>query len=205
MISEKTSPVCKFAPPGRSLFVMNAIATPFREIEPYEVFDTVASVRALRRETGARFNVRQPIPVIRAERHRPARALQAGNGMVFVVDCYPGLAEFAKTILDHAGFPACAFQDGIIAWHAFAFAATQPQLLVAEDSTSNVSGRELIRLCRAINRNLKVILVRDESSDSARLGPGVADAVLSKPYCGPSLVAEVRRLCAPVSLNALNL
>src|SRR5688572_29766159 len=108
---------------------MNATATPFREIERHEVFDTVASVRALRRETGARFDVRQAIPVIRAERQRPTRALTAAKGMVFIVDDYPGLAEFAKTILDHAGFPACAFHDSIIAWHAFAFATTQPQLL----------------------------------------------------------------------------
>src|SRR5688500_3683770 len=94
MISQKTSAVCKFAPPGRLLFIMNATATPFREVEPHEVFDTVASVRALRREPGARFDVRQAIPVIRAERQRPTRTLTAAKGMVFIVDAYPGLAEF---------------------------------------------------------------------------------------------------------------
>ena len=183
---------------------MNATATPFREIEPHEVFDTVASVRALRRETGARFDVRQPIPVIRAERHRPNRALPAASGMIFVVDGYPGLAEFAKTILDHAGFPTCAFHDSTIAWHAFAFAYTSPQLLIVDDSKAELSGLELIRLCKAINPSLKVILVKDPAADPGRLSPGMADAVLLKPYCGPLLVQEARRLCAPVSRDHSN-
>jgi CheY-like chemotaxis protein len=184
---------------------MNATKNPFRVIEPHEVFDTVASVRAMNRQQSARFDSRQPIPLLRAERHHAARALPASQGLIFVVDAYPGLAEFAKTILDHAGFPACAFNDGVIAWHAFAFAAAQPQLLVVDDSTVNLSGRELIRLCRAINPDLKVILVKDRSSDSASLSPNVADAVLDKPYCGPLLVQEVRRLCGPLSRDASSL
>jgi len=183
---------------------MNATKNPFGVIEPRETFDTVASCR-IPRQHSARFDSRQPIPIIRAASHRPNHALPAASGLIFVVDGYPGLAEFAKTILDHAGFPTCAFHDSIIAWHAFAFATTPPQLLVVDDSTVNLSGRELIRLCRAINPDLKVILVKDYSSDTERLSPGMADAVLGKPYCGPLLIQEVRRLCPPVLRDRLSL
>jgi len=184
---------------------MKATENSFRELEPSEVFDTVAPWRMLRREHGVRFDTRQPIPTLYAKCHRPNHALLAAQGLVFVVDGYPGLAEFAKTILDHAGFPACAFHDRVTAWHACAFALTPPHLLIVDDSEADLSAAELVRLCKNINPHLKVLVVHNHSASSDIRDVDFADAVVCQPYCGPLLVQEVHRLCPPpprLSLDA---
>jgi hypothetical protein len=171
---------------------MNAMMKPFRALEPHEVFDTVVSARA------ARFDARQPIPPLPAGRPRTNRSVATLAAQIFIVDVRSGLAEFAKTLLDHAGFATCAFNDYTVAGHAFAFAPAAPWLLMIHDLMANSFGMDLVRACRFINPQLRVMVVRDVPVSFADHNPIPGDVVLDQPYHAPVLVQEVRRLWALV-------
>ena len=113
---------------------------------------------------------------------------------IFVVDTNPGQAEFAMTLLEHAGFTTRAFDDHTVAGHAFAFASTAPQLMIVRDSETDPAGTELLRFCKAFNPQMRVIAVCDSPRKHE---PKPADAVIHEPYCGRQLVESVRQLCTP--------
>jgi len=175
---------------------MNAIANPFKEAGPDAAFDTVASVRLARVEHGVRFAAEQPIPVTSRKHQHRNRAMPWVHAQVFVVDGNPALAEFARTLLDHAGFTTCAFDDHTVAGHAFAFASTPPELVIVHDSKADRAGMELVRVCKELNPQMRVVVVCDFPMKPE---PGLADAVIHEPYCGPQLVQAVRRFCTPRS------
>jgi len=174
---------------------MNTIMKPFTELEPHEVFDTVVSARA-RRERAVRFDVRQPLPLLPAGRPRTNRRGGPMTAQVFVVDTRPGLAEFARTMLEHAGFATCTFNDYTVAGHAFAFASPSPWLLMVHDATASTCAMELVRACRGINPQVRVMVVRDVPMSFAGHHRIPGDVDLDQPYCAPLLVQEVRRLWA---------
>jgi hypothetical protein len=113
----KNLKTCKIPPRERITSVMCAPEKTYKENEHPGVGDTVAAARAMRHESTRRFKAWQRIPSVRSEPQRLNGGPPKGNRMVFVVDDQPDVAEFAKTVLDHAGFPTAVFLDGIIAWH----------------------------------------------------------------------------------------
>ncbi len=133
-------------------------------------------------------------------RNHACRAWPTAQGLVYVVDNYPGLAQFAKTILELEGFATCAFEDRAKAWQAFAFADPRPAVLITDNLAGDVAAMALIRRCRSVEPTLKTLLV-DHRLPSGRPNPDQAlvDGLLSLPYCGPTLVQEIRRLCPSAS------
>jgi len=128
---------------------------------------------------------------------QPNRAWPVAPGFIYVVNSYPRLAALAKTMLELEGFSACAFEDRIEAWRAFAFAYPRPALLITDNLDGDAPAIGLIRQCRRVEPDLKTLLV--ESGVSTLLPEQEADLIngqLSLPYCGPLLLQEVRRLCA---------
>ncbi len=132
--------------------------------------------------------------------NRASRAWPSGQGQIYVVDNYPGLARFAKTILELEGFSTCAFEDPATAWQAFAFAQPRPTLLITDNLGGDTGAIELIRRCRSVEPTLKTLLV-DHCLPAGRSNPNqsLVDSLLPIPYCGPTLIQEVKRLCPVAS------
>jgi two-component system, cell cycle sensor histidine kinase and response regulator CckA len=115
---------------------------------------------------------------------------------VFVVDDYPGLSEVAKLVLEADGYRVRGFRDRARALEAFVGAVPKPVLLVTDYLGGTMSGIALIKICKAIQPQLKALLV--SGIDHQMLSPRemkLVDGSLDKPYSAAGLIYEVRRLC----------
>jgi DNA-binding NtrC family response regulator len=132
---------------------------------------------------------------------RPVRSL-APRLTTYVVDEFPGLAELAKMLLETAGFPARAFDDRCQAMRAFTSGGPRPALLIADDSDGDGLGIRLIRQCKALEPQLRTLWVSHRPSSILRESDRLlVNGFLRKPYCGPLLIDEVRRLCGLIRFN----
>jgi CheY-like chemotaxis protein len=132
---------------------------------------------------------------MRACSPRPARVADNDQGRVFVVDAYPKLASFAALLLEQGGYRTRAFDNPMTAWHAFAFARPKPDVLIAAEIGGDLTGLELLRLCRQINPQLKTILITTRKlSDLTKSERECVTDVMPLAYCGPLLIERVGEL-----------
>ena len=129
------------------------------------------------------------------QRDRRVRAHLGQGGRVFVADVYPDVAFLATLLLKRHGIPARAFDSRLTTWHAFAFANPQPAVLITDEASETITAMELIQLCRAMNPELKILLVTPRPlSDLSILERAVVNDVLPEAYCGPMLAKRVREM-----------
>lgn len=112
---------------------------------------------------------------------------------IFVVDDEPMLLDLAEMILEPLGFKVQTFRDPKKAMAEFS--AAKPSLVITDYAMGDTNGMDLLRECRRLNPQQKVILIsgtideRIYTDDKAK-----PDVFLAKPYQVHNLLATVRSL-----------
>jgi DNA-binding NtrC family response regulator len=115
---------------------------------------------------------------------------------IMVVDDYPDLADAAKMVLETEGYEVTAFREREMALRAFVTAEPRPMLLITDYFGGPMSGIGLIKICKAIHPQLKVLMV--SGIDYRRLSDKelrLIDGALNKPYSAAELLEQVHRFC----------
>ncbi len=115
--------------------------------------------------------------------------------LIFAVDDEPMLLELATLILQPQGFRVETFRDPLAAVRAFSLANPLPALIVTDFAMHRMNGLDLIRDCRLIHPEQKILMVSGTVNESVYLNsPHKPDAFLPKPYSATELTALVKRL-----------
>lgn len=117
--------------------------------------------------------------------------------LVFVVDDEAMLLELAAVILEPLGYEVCTFRDPQSALEAFARAQPRPDLLITDYAMHSMNGMELIRECRRLQPNQKILLLSGTvGTDVYEQSPWKPDQFLAKPYFARQLIDLVRGMLA---------
>ncbi len=116
---------------------------------------------------------------------------------IFVVDDEPMLLEMAVMILEPLKFNVRTFRDPQTALAEFSVAKPRPALLVTDYAMHTMSGMDLIRECRRIHPQQKIILLSGTVDESIYANaPVKPDRFLAKPYQVSDFVNLVQSLTA---------
>lgn len=115
--------------------------------------------------------------------------------LIYLVDDEPLLLELAEMVLDGNGYRFEKFQDSVDALNAFRTASRRPDLLITDYAMFDLNGIELIERCRALQADLRVILISGTVDENILDGtPELADHFLRKPYRTVELGEAVKNL-----------
>jgi CheY-like chemotaxis protein len=116
---------------------------------------------------------------------------------IFVVDDEPMLLEMAAMILAPLHFHVRTFRDPQTALAEFSMAKPRPALIVTDYAMHTMSGMDLIRECRRIHPEQKIILLSGTVDESIFMNAQVKpDRFLAKPYQVSDFVTLVQSLAA---------
>ena len=116
---------------------------------------------------------------------------------VFVVDDEPMLLDLASTVLENAGFSVRVFRDPQQALFEFANTKPEPDVLVTDYAMGAMNGMDLIRECRRIKPEQKIILISGTVDRSIYSNsPVKPDRFLAKPYPIDDFVQAIQSLAA---------
>jgi CheY-like chemotaxis protein len=114
---------------------------------------------------------------------------------IFVVDDEPMLLEMAVMILEPLNFHVRTFRDPQTALSEFSAAKPRPALVVTDYAMHTMSGMDLIRECRRIHPEQKIILLSGTVDESIFANALVKpDRFLAKPYQVSDFVNLVQSL-----------
>ena len=114
---------------------------------------------------------------------------------IFVVDDEPMLLEMAVMILEPLNFHVRTFRDPQTALAEFSAAKPRPDLVVTDYAMHTMSGMDLIRECRRIHPEQKIILLSGTVDESVYANALVKpDRFLAKPYQVSDFVTLVQSL-----------
>jgi DNA-binding response OmpR family regulator len=115
--------------------------------------------------------------------------------VVFVVDDEPMLLDLAEMVLKPEGFDVRTFQDPRQALVDYAAAKPPPSLVITDYAMGGLNGLDVIRECRRLHPNQKVMLVSGTVDESVYANSEIKpDCFLPKPYNPDQFVAMVRAL-----------
>jgi CheY-like chemotaxis protein len=115
------------------------------------------------------------------------------SATIFVVDDEPMLLDLAVAILKPLGYDVRTFRDPQMALAEFPTA--RPAVLVTDYAMGAMSGMDLIRECRRILPQQKIMLVSGTVDESIFAGDDVKpDAFLAKPYQVREFIELVKTL-----------
>lgn len=137
-----------------------------------------------------RFRMSQP------DTNHEARS-EVNQPLVFAIDDEPMLLELVVMVLEPLGCRVRTFRDPATAVRAFSLADPRPALIVTDFAMHNMNGMDLIRECRQINPQQKILLVSGTVDETIyRNSPVKPDAFLAKPYPAKQLAELVKSLLA---------
>jgi len=117
--------------------------------------------------------------------------------LVFAVDDEPMLLELVAMVLEPLGYRVRTFRDPGTAVRAFALADPRPALIVTDFAMHSMNGMDLIRECRRIDPQQKIILVSGTVDETIyRDSPVKPDCFLAKPYPAKQLAELAKSLLA---------
>jgi CheY-like chemotaxis protein len=120
-----------------------------------------------------------------------------GKPLVFAVDDEPMLLELVALVLEPLGYRVRTFRDPATAVRAFSMAKPPPDLIITDYAMHMMNGMDLIRECRAINPDQKIILVSGTVDETIFRNATVRpDSFLAKPYPAKRLADMVESLLA---------
>jgi CheY-like chemotaxis protein len=115
--------------------------------------------------------------------------------VIFAVDDEPMLLELATLIVEPLGFRVETFRDPIAAARAFSLSDPLPELIITDFSMHQMNGLDLIRDCRRIHPEQKILMVSGTVNESVyKDSPHKPDAFLAKPYQATTLARFVAEL-----------
>jgi DNA-binding NtrC family response regulator len=114
---------------------------------------------------------------------------------IFVVDDEPMLLEMAVMILEPLHFRVRTFRDPHTALAEFSAAKPRPTLVVTDYAMHTMSGMDLIRECRRIHPEQKIILLSGTVDEAIYANESAKpDRFLAKPYQVSDFVTLVQSL-----------
>lgn len=117
--------------------------------------------------------------------------------LVFAVDDEPMLLELIALVLEPLGYRVRTFRDPATAVRAFSLAKPQPAVVITDYAMHMMNGMDLIRECRQINPEQKIILVSGTVDETIYRNSTVKpDCFLAKPYPAKQLAEMVKSLVA---------
>lgn len=117
--------------------------------------------------------------------------------VVFVVDDEPLLIELASALLEPAGYVIKTFHDADSALQGYIAFNPRPDLIITDYAMHRMTGLDLIRECRKINPDQKIILVSGTVDESIYLNARAKpDRFLAKPYQAKQLISLVESVLA---------
>lgn len=115
--------------------------------------------------------------------------------LIFAVDDEPMLLELATMVVEPLGFRVETFRDPLAAVRAFSLANPLPELILTDFSMHQMNGLDLIRDCRRIHPQQKILMVSGTVNESVyKDSPHKPDAFLAKPYAPVTLARFVAEL-----------
>jgi two-component system, response regulator YesN len=115
--------------------------------------------------------------------------------VVFVVDDEAMLLNLAEVILKPEGFDVRTFPGAELALAAYKAANPRPRVLITDYAMGDINGLELIRECRQLHPDQRVLLVSGTVDESIYANVDVKpDCFLSKPYTAEQFIDTVRTL-----------
>lgn len=114
---------------------------------------------------------------------------------VFVVDDEPMLLELAAVIIKPLGCEVRTFRDPEMALKEFAL--NPPEVVLTDYAMGRMTGMDLIRECRRLNPQQKIILVSGTVDEHVFAdAPAKPNKFLAKPYQLQDLANCIRELLA---------
>lgn len=118
---------------------------------------------------------------------------QDAEPVVFVVDDEQMLLDLAEMVLTPAGFSVRTFQDPRKALAEYTAAA--PQVFITDYAMDTMNGLEVIKECRRLHPDQKIILVSGTVDESVYANSEIKpDCFIPKPYDPHRLISVVRKL-----------
>jgi CheY-like chemotaxis protein len=115
--------------------------------------------------------------------------------VIYVVDDEPMLLELSTVILQPLGYTVKTFRDATSALEAFKAAKPFPVLLITDYSMHEMNGMDLIKACRQIEPDQKIVLISGTvGEDIFRNSDEKPNQFLAKPYHSKQLVDAVEGL-----------
>jgi DNA-binding NtrC family response regulator len=112
---------------------------------------------------------------------------------VFVVDDEPMLLELASAILQPEGFEVRTFRDPRTALQEFK--KSPPNIVVTDYAMGPMNGMEVVRECRNIHPEQKIILLSGTVDESIYFNePERPDCFLAKPYQIQKFIEMIKNL-----------
>ena len=113
--------------------------------------------------------------------------------LVYVVDDEPMVGDVVQAILKMGGYESVLFQDPNAAFNAINQANPKPALLLTDFQMPQMTGRELIQLCKKDHPTIKTILYSGNvQEDTVALYPTRPDRFLRKPFTPKTLIDLVQ-------------
>jgi CheY-like chemotaxis protein len=117
--------------------------------------------------------------------------------LVFAVDDEPMLLELVAMVLEPLGYRVQTFRDPAAAVHAHSVAQPWPELIITDFAMHAMTGLDLIRDCRRIHPQQKVLMVSGTVDETVYYdSPYKPDQFLAKPYTAAQLADMVKALLA---------
>lgn len=117
--------------------------------------------------------------------------------LVFAVDDEPMLLELVAMVLEPLGYRVRTFRDPATAIRAFSLANPRPALIITDFAMHTMNGLDLIRECRRVNPQQKILLVSGTVDETIyRDSQFKPDQFLAKPYPAKQLAELVKSLLA---------
>jgi CheY-like chemotaxis protein len=120
---------------------------------------------------------------------------KSSGTLIFVVDDEPMLLELASVILEPLGYKIKTFRDPQSAVDAFTASKPYPSLIITDYAMHAMTGMDLIKACRRIKPEQRVLLVSGTVDENIFRDSNVKpDRFLAKPYQAKQLVELVEAL-----------
>jgi CheY-like chemotaxis protein len=115
--------------------------------------------------------------------------------VIFVVDDEPMLLDLAVAILEPQGYEVRTFRDPQQALEEFP--VVKPRLVVTDYAMGETNGMDVVRECRRLNPQQKIILISGTVDEEIYAdSPVKPDRFLAKPYRVHDFVAAIKELVA---------
>ena len=113
--------------------------------------------------------------------------------VVFVVDDEPMLLDLATAILQPLGYDVRTFRDPKLALAEFP--TVKPAVLVTDYAMGEMNGMDLVRECKRINPQQKILLLSGTVDEQIYADSTVKpDSFLAKPYQLRDFIESVQKL-----------